>query len=75
MLIMEVGIMIGSNLTNTCREVIDLANRNEMLIKFNYNGINCNAYPGSSAEDMELAWRRADEAGHSRAFSTQVKQF
>ncbi len=75
MLILRVEIMTGSQLTRTCQEVTELANNNGMLIIFDYNGITCNAYPGSSAEDMEITWQNADKAGRKRAFSTQVKQY
>jgi len=47
----------GSNISQTCREAVALANHLRLRIWFDFNGVQCLARVGDDPEAIEKSWR------------------
>jgi len=72
MITLKVEISVGSTPITACKEVAEISHKLNIKVAFDYNNIKCTMYPYSSAEQMELALRRAIGEGKDYAFSTTV---
>lgn len=63
----KVGIMPGSHVLNTCREMVELATRLGVMVEGDFNNVLIVAKPGADPEKLAEAW------GHEMSADRQVR--
>jgi len=80
-LLLKVDVFGGSSIESAAGEACALANRLDITVEFEFNGVTCMAIPGGSSDVLVSNWNAADRSSrfpmastHRRAVSATAEK-
>lgn len=56
-LTVNVDVLAGTNITDACRELCELADRLDVSVEMNFNDVTVVAKPGADSRELTEKWR------------------
>ena len=66
---LTVEALAGSDISETCREAVSLANHLRLTVDFKFNGVTVMAKPGVDPKALTEAWREALNSKYDHKFA------